>query len=101
MVNDSPLLFTKFQRLGALDLSILEHLKIDCSILVKDSWWLKLFDINFGHLAINLNSPLLESFVVLEHGDHSADSLESLLCGNKLVLLELSHLSLVLGEVYW
>ena len=101
MINDCPFLFAEFQWLSALDFSILEHLEFNRSILVNNSRRLKLLTIYFGHLTVNLDTPLLESFVILEHGDHSANSFESLLCGNKFILLEFSHLSLILCKVDW
>lgn len=101
MVDHRPLLLAHLQWLSGRDLSILEHLKVYQSILIDDSWRLELLTIELGHVRVNLNSPFIESFVILEHSDHLADSVESLLSSDKLVLLDFPHFSLVFGEVYW
>ena len=88
MVDNRPFLFAHFQWLGCGDFSVLKHFEVDQSILVDDSWRLELLSIEFGHVGVDLNSPFLESFVILEHRNHSADFVESFLGSVKFVFLD-------------
>lgn len=59
MIDHCPLLLSKFQWLGRLDLSILKGLEVDKSVSVFNFWRLQFLTVNFGHLAVHFNSPLL------------------------------------------
>ena len=102
MINNGPLLLAELKWLSVTNLSVLEGFEVTLStIMINDPWRRQLLAINLGHDGVDLNSPLLESFIILELGDHLVDALESLLSSDQFVALNVLHLPSVLSEVLW
>jgi len=83
------------------DFSVGEIRKRNCSLLTHNHGFKEFLSFKLKHLLFDVNAPLLEGFIVSKLHDKFFDFVFSDLGACDLVLLKLSHLVSISGEVIW